>query len=88
MYNTIVMPNQRNKDKRFVGAWLGSKLHKSVKKSAQDKGVSVSDWVTEQLTNAAESPDALKDSPDSPSTPPVPSKQTDTSYHIKRKRKK
>ena len=57
VYNTIkkVMPNQRHKDKRFVGAWLKKPLYRDVQKTAKNLDLSVSEWVTEQLTAAANS---------------------------------
>jgi hypothetical protein len=53
------MPNQRDKNKKFVGAWLQTRLYRSVKKTAAARRVSVSEWVTEQLTHAANSTDYL-----------------------------
>ena len=51
------MPNQRNKDKKFVGAWLPGRLYNSVKRTAKENQLSLSEWVTEQLTAAANSGD-------------------------------
>jgi hypothetical protein len=53
------MPNQRDKDKKFVGAWLRGKLYAAVKRTARQRKISVSGWVTEQLTAAAKNPALL-----------------------------
>jgi hypothetical protein len=53
------MPNQRHKDKKFVGTWLKAPLYRAVRKTAKNQNVSVSQWVTEQLTAAANSTDPV-----------------------------
>jgi alpha/beta superfamily hydrolase len=53
------MPNQRDKDKKFVGAWLKTKLHARVTRRAKDEGLSVTEFVTDLLTHAANDPGAV-----------------------------
>lgn len=56
VYNTNTMPNQRHKDKKFVGAWVPHKLYNDIKRSARQKDLDVTTWVTEKLSRAADQP--------------------------------
>ena len=46
------MANQRDKDKRLIGAFVPSKLKRQVEEAARRDGIAVSDWVKRLLVES------------------------------------